>query len=255
MMRKTTKARVGTFVAGMFLSFAVSAANSSPDLSQLVVPKDGVSRHPTTEITVKFGDVSHLPPWQLRRRFPRTGESARRGQLVTLREALLAVNGFVAQDEEMPEHTFTFAGDGTLTSICDVPIAQVSVLFDGAAHPLSAALLDEPVRDFSKIDFQKTTAVHKAAPGPGAAAPAQTSVQAAAPANDKAEASGERRSGTTKTITLPGGATMEMIWCAPGHFLMGSPLAERGRFDDEPQHQVTLTKGFWLGKYEVTQKQ
>ena len=48
---------------------------------------------------------------------------------------------------------------------------------------------------------------------------------------------------------------MEMIWCAPGHFLMGSPLAERGRFDDEPQHQVTLTQGFWLGKYEVTQKQ
>ena len=254
-MRKTTKARVGTFVAGIFLSFAVSAANSSPDLSQLVVPKDGVSRHPTTEITVKFGDVSHLPPWQIRRRFPRTGESARRGQLVTLREALLAVNGFVAQDEEMPEHTFTFAGDGTLTSICDVPIAQVSVLFDGAAHPLSAALLDEPVRDFSKIDFQKTAAVRKAAPGPGAAALAQTSVQADAPANDKAEASGERRSGTTKTITLPGGATMEMIWCAPGHFLMGSPLAERGRFDDEPQHQVTLTKGFWLGKYEVTQKQ
>ena len=48
---------------------------------------------------------------------------------------------------------------------------------------------------------------------------------------------------------------MEMIWCAPGHFMMGSPLAERGRFDDEPQHQVTLTKGFWLGKFEVTQKQ
>ena len=48
---------------------------------------------------------------------------------------------------------------------------------------------------------------------------------------------------------------MEMIWCAPGTFLMGSPLAERGRFDDEPQHEVTLTKGFWLGKYEVTQKQ
>ncbi len=48
---------------------------------------------------------------------------------------------------------------------------------------------------------------------------------------------------------------MEMIWCEPGSFMMGSPIAERGRFDDEPLHPVTLTKGFWLGKYEVTQKQ
>ena len=28
-----------------------------------------------------------------------------------------------------------------------------------------------------------------------------------------------------------------------------------GRYNDETQHRVTLTKGFWLGKYEVTQAQ
>ena len=65
----------------------------------------------------------------------------------------------------------------------------------------------------------------------------------------------ERKSGDVKTITLPGGATMEMIWCAPGSFEMGSPKLERGRFSNEVQHRVTLTKGFWLGKYEVTQRQ
>ena len=59
----------------------------------------------------------------------------------------------------------------------------------------------------------------------------------------------------TKTLTLPGGATMELIYVAPGAFTMGSPSSEAGRFDDETQHQVTLTKGFWLGKYEVTQRQ
>ena len=59
----------------------------------------------------------------------------------------------------------------------------------------------------------------------------------------------------TKTLTLPVGATMELIYVSPGAFTMGSPSSEAGRFDDETQHQVTLTKGFWLGKYEVTQRQ
>ncbi len=61
--------------------------------------------------------------------------------------------------------------------------------------------------------------------------------------------------GKCKTIILPGGAEMEMIYCPPGEFMMGSPATERGRGDDETQHCVRLTKGFWLGKYPVTQQQ
>ena len=57
-------------------------------------------------------------------------------------------------------------------------------------------------------------------------------------------------------VTLRGGAKLEMVWIQPGRFLMGSPLSEPGRDDDEgPQHEVTITKGFYLGKYEVTQAQ
>ena len=41
----------------------------------------------------------------------------------------------------------------------------------------------------------------------------------------------------------------------PGTFMMGSPTTESGRSSDETQHQVTLTQGFYLGKYEVTQAQ
>ena len=48
---------------------------------------------------------------------------------------------------------------------------------------------------------------------------------------------------------------MEMIYVAPGSFTMGSPSSEDGHEDDETQHRVTLTKGYWLGKYEVTQRQ
>ena len=63
------------------------------------------------------------------------------------------------------------------------------------------------------------------------------------------------KTGDTRVITLPGGLTMEMIYCEPGAFTMGSPASEVGRYDDETQHKVTLTKGFWIGKYEVTQAQ
>ena len=40
-----------------------------------------------------------------------------------------------------------------------------------------------------------------------------------------------------------------------GKFSMGSPEDELGRYDDEVQHEVTLTKPFFAGVFEVTQKQ
>ena len=49
--------------------------------------------------------------------------------------------------------------------------------------------------------------------------------------------------------------SMDMIFCPPGTFTMGSPTNETGRGGDETQHQVTLSHGFYLGKYEVTQAQ
>ena len=48
---------------------------------------------------------------------------------------------------------------------------------------------------------------------------------------------------------------LEMLWCPPGFFLMGSTKEEEGRSVKETQHQVTISKGFFLGKYEITQQQ
>ena len=47
----------------------------------------------------------------------------------------------------------------------------------------------------------------------------------------------------------------EMVLIPAGRFMMGSPASEKGRFDYETQHEVTLTKPFYMGKYEITQKQ
>jgi hypothetical protein len=44
------------------------------------------------------------------------------------------------------------------------------------------------------------------------------------------------------------------VWTPPGKFLMGAPKGDKEAWDDErPQHEVTITKGFWLGKTPVTQ--
>src|SRR5262245_58450965 len=50
-------------------------------------------------------------------------------------------------------------------------------------------------------------------------------------------------------------AGLKLCWCPPGKFRMGSPPGEPERRPDEAQVNVTLTRGFWMGKYEVTQGQ
>jgi len=61
--------------------------------------------------------------------------------------------------------------------------------------------------------------------------------------------------GTILTVDLNSTVSLEMIWVEPGTFTMGSPTSEAGRSTNETQHEVTLTQGFYLGKYEVTQAQ
>ena len=46
---------------------------------------------------------------------------------------------------------------------------------------------------------------------------------------------------------------VRLCWCPPGHFTMGSPPSEPERRPGEDQVEVTLTKGFWMAKFEATQ--
>jgi formylglycine-generating enzyme required for sulfatase activity len=71
--------------------------------------------------------------------------------------------------------------------------------------------------------------------------------------------------GDPMAVALGARAKLDLVWCPPGTFTMGSPKSEqdamvaarlkREWIDVEKQHLVTLTRGFWLGKYEVTQRQ
>ena len=59
------------------------------------------------------------------------------------------------------------------------------------------------------------------------------------------------------TVSSPG---IALAWIPAGTFTMGSPASEPRRYGDgtdyeETQHQVTLTGGFYMGVYPVTQGQ
>jgi formylglycine-generating enzyme required for sulfatase activity len=48
----------------------------------------------------------------------------------------------------------------------------------------------------------------------------------------------------------------DVVFIQPGTFTMGSPETEAEREPvgtDETQHEVTISRGFWMGRYEVTQ--
>jgi len=63
------------------------------------------------------------------------------------------------------------------------------------------------------------------------------------------------KAGDRHEITLPGGVPMALAYIPPGKFLMGSPASEKDRQDNETQHPVTLTNGFYMGVHPVTQAQ
>ncbi len=57
-------------------------------------------------------------------------------------------------------------------------------------------------------------------------------------------------------LDLGDGMTLELVRIPAGSFLMGSPGSDKDAAEDEkPQHEVTISKDFYLGKYLVTQEQ
>ena len=58
-------------------------------------------------------------------------------------------------------------------------------------------------------------------------------------------------------VTLPGQIPLKLVWIPAGTFLMGQKANEQDAYPNKetPQHRVTLSHGFWIGKCEVTKGQ
>ena len=71
--------------------------------------------------------------------------------------------------------------------------------------------------------------------------------------------------GGRKLIEVAAGVRVAFRWCPAGRFTMGSPASEKAVlkaagveasvYSMEVEHEVTLTKGYWLAETEVTQGQ
>jgi len=94
------------------------------------------------------------------------------------------------------------------------------------------------VRKLSRDGVATIVAAVERTPGGGSRPASVSSTFEGAKAGDEKEVGGIR-----------------LCWCPPGRFQMGSPLGEAGRRADEAQVEVTLSRGFWTGKFEVTQRQ
>jgi RNA polymerase sigma factor (sigma-70 family) len=70
---------------------------------------------------------------------------------------------------------------------------------------------------------------------------------------EKQAAQAQNQKDSPKTVTNSIG--MKFVWIKPGSFMMGSPKEEKDRRDEETQHKVTLSQGFYMGIHLVTQDQ
>jgi serine/threonine protein kinase len=104
----------------------------------------------------------------------------------------------------------------------------------------NAAPKQEPQQAYASpaVEPQKHTAVEAPKPAPVKAVKPEVSLAPAATATAK--------------VNPQDGLTY--AWIPPGKFMMGcSPEDQWCESIEKPVHEVTLTKGFWLGKTEVTQ--
>ncbi len=56
-----------------------------------------------------------------------------------------------------------------------------------------------------------------------------------------------------RAVSVAAPANTNLVFIQPGTFIMGRPTNEAERNTNEVQHLVTISRGFWMGKYLVTQ--
>ena len=126
----------------------------------------------------------------------------------------------------------------------------------GLAERRLKALRDERLQDQQR---REAAAAWEAARGAGGRADLVAFVETfGAVAPDLAREAEEMLKDAEKKLRVAGQGWksplgMEFAWVPAGDFVMGSPSHEEYSYSDERQHEVRISQGFWMGKYEVTQ--
>lgn len=68
----------------------------------------------------------------------------------------------------------------------------------------------------------------------------------------KASGADRERAEEAISLSIGSGVKIEFVLIKPGSFIMGS---DKSRNDEKPAHRVTITKAFYLSRFEVTQRQ
>lgn len=141
-----------------------------------------------------------------------------------------------------PSESRTLAKGGLSAAMLDLILSCVSEdLDDRPANAVTLVAALDAIADAEKVEpAPKVTPVTAV---PAEPKPIPVAKPVARKAGDKFE------------IALPSGVPMTFAWCPPGTFRMGSPESEPEREENEAQHTVTLTKGFYMGVHPVTQAQ
>jgi formylglycine-generating enzyme required for sulfatase activity len=132
--------------------------------------------------------------------------------------------------------------------------------------PVFAESLSSPLwlRSLQRLDFSnqpdwqrlmQAVSNHIAVPSPIVSTPSPAPAPIKKPELVWASATGDDQYGRYADVDVKG-VIQRFRWLKSGKFLMGSPKSEKDREpfgNDETQHEVTLTQGFWLADTACTQ--
>ncbi len=139
--------------------------------------------------------------------------------------------------------------DATLKEQCQVLDGTARTLFDGKDY----AGAKEKYEMLGRLCDQMLASVKPVVPSPVIPSVVPTNTPQETPT---APISRPPQGGKPLNLDLGDGVKMELLWIPPGEFMMGSSGIEKGRSNAEGmKHNVQITQGFWMGKYEVTQAQ
>lgn len=120
--------------------------------------------NPSTEISIGVGDAKILSPWRVKHRHGR--ESGKSGELVTVLDALKAVNEYLSNVDSMPGNIFTFDDNGSLYKVSEYTVGILDKASGALVgmyvndddttlrfHGLDKSFLMQPLKNFSAICF------------------------------------------------------------------------------------------------------